>query len=128
MQYINVLDASFVFSVKSIYKYRIHSNSAEGKIWNSYNEKNITGLYASKKMYDIVLKMDTYVYNRYLALSDLVNSFHTQKRLLKKYKQEQTKYNILVNQIFFSVIPKYKYYIFLIIRKMEIKWRIFKRN
>lgn len=117
-KYICSMTGSFAFASDSLYIYRLHETSAEGMSWIKYDERNITGLVATVKMYNLLKEIPTTNYNKYLALSDLVNSYRTQRAIIKRLKLIESAYRTRIDAIFYSAIPKYKYYLFIIVRKV----------
>ena len=118
MQYVCAIQANMNFTSKPTYIYRIHDNSVQGVAESCLNVNIVTGLEASILMYKEISKIDTTRCNKYMALEDVVCSYRTVRRELKRFNVQDEKLVIGIDRILHNVVPTYKYYIMLLFRKV----------
>ncbi len=116
MEYICAISNRMCFSSDNIYRYRIHSESTNGRTEVVYNEESITGVEATICMYEKICKIETTKYNCYLALRDLIYSYRTQKKIMVSFSVDKLSLNKL-DIMFYNVVSKYKYCKVLIFEK-----------
>lgn len=122
LMYICSICGAISISSEPVYTYRIHSEGAEGVGISNYNEDRLNGFNASIMMYERICGLDTFAENKYYALNDLVNSYHTQKNMIKKAGTiDKLYYMSELRKRMFSNITKLSYILFLIIRPLT-RW------
>lgn len=105
-----------------IYSYRIHHESAEARGYYKYSEKNLTGFIASVQIYKCMQKADTTNENRFLALNDLINSYHVQRGMIRNNGfPSNHKFKVSLNKIFNGVMSPFDYVIFVLLRKLSVR-------
>lgn len=123
MKYVCAMQGEICFSSMPVYRYRIHKRSVEGMASSHFNERTFTGFMASAMMYAELCKSNTMLYNKYLGLVDIVSSYKTLKKTIKKLTANNEQKELLskLTILLHKSVPLYKYYIILILRFLQAK-------
>ena len=118
LQYVLASHWGLCFSSKSIYKYRMHSTSAIAQQKNKldFNEKSISGFEASVLMYKEIVENKPTLYNKYLALTDVVISYNIIKKMMLSLSFKPTDVDGKLNPILNKVMSVTSCYCLSVIR------------
>lgn len=120
LQYACAIQAKMNFTSKPTYIYRVHDESVQGIVESRFNANIVTGLEASILMYREISKTDTTRGNKYMALEDVVYSYRTVRRELKRFNVQDKKLKANIDEMLHNVVPAYKYYVVLSFRKIYV--------